>query len=100
MPNRWTFLVGCLITCVLDLVPRCCRRSSSTMLEQLQVLDGHEQIVATFIVAVLTFITLMLFGEEPKLRRTGFSVILPGDEFIHRGPECPDEVSFCRDQEQ
>jgi hypothetical protein len=68
------------------------------MLEQLQVLDGHEQIVATFIVAVLTFILLSLC-EKPKLRRTGFSVILPGDEFIHRGPECPDEVSFCRDQE-
>jgi hypothetical protein len=71
------------------------------MLEQLQVLDGHEQIVATFVVAVITYLTLLLFGEKPKLRRTGFSVILPGDEFIHRGPECPDEVSFsfCRDQE-
>eukprot|EP00953_Heterococcus_sp_UTEX-ZZ885_P040386 20643-Heterococcus_DN1.PRE.3 len=35
----------------------------------------------------------MFFGEAPKLRRTGFSVILSGDEFIHRGPECPDELS-------
>jgi hypothetical protein len=71
----------------------------STMLEQLQLLDGHEQIVAAFIVAVITFLSLCLYGEKRSLRRTGFSVILPGDEFIHRGPECPDEVRFCQAQE-
>jgi long-chain acyl-CoA synthetase len=56
-------------------------------------LEGYanERFLITLTVAVVTWLVLsMLRGSKPP--SSGFSVVLPGEEKVHRAPESPDEL--------